>query len=106
MGTSIQEFSRTRSLVIRMALSTISTSESTDLTNVLYAALNSDRERLQREFFSPGLTAEVCNYYPRFPVTGRTETGSGHVSYLSGPYFSYNVPSCYGYSKFINVRKM
>jgi len=77
-----------------------------ELTDELYSALNTDRERFQREFFSPGLSAESCNYYPRFPVTGKSESGSGHVSYLSRPYFSYKFPSKYGFSKFINVRKM
>merc|ERR1711887_483975 len=38
------------------------------------------------------------NYYPRYRCTGNMETGSGHVSYLSRPYYSYKVPSRYGFS--------
>merc|ERR1711915_616896 len=66
---------------------------SSELSDELYGALNTDRQRFQREFFSPGLTAEKCNYYPRYPVIGSSESGSAHVIYLGRSYFRYDVPS-------------
>ena len=35
----------------------------------------------------------------RYRITGSMETGSCHVSYLARPYYFYDVPSRYGYSK-------
>merc|ERR1712236_5689 len=102
----------------RMAMCTLNTSSSTSfsfeedlretssLSDELYGAFDTDRERFQREFYNPGHIAAVGNYYPRYQVTGTAESASAHISYLTRPYFSYKVPSCYGYSKFITVRKM
>ena len=86
------------------------------MSDELYDALQVDRPRLGREFFTPEPISITGNYYPRygwkgfkinvvFPalpryrVTGNMETGSGHVSYLARPYYSYKVPSRYGFSK-------
>merc|ERR1712212_584067 len=76
------------------------------LSDQLYGSLNTDRQRFHREFFSVEPPSISGNYYPRYQVTGTSETGTSHVSYLGRPYFSYKVPSCYGFSKFITVRKL
>merc|ERR1712215_120780 len=68
-----------------------------------YTSINTDRPRFQREFFNPEPT--LGNYYPRFQATGLLESASVHVPFLGRSYFSYKVPSVYGYSKFITVRK-
>merc|ERR1719347_2244821 len=39
----------------------------------------------------------------RYPASMASQTGSTHVSYLARPYFSYKVPSKYGFSKFVTV---
>merc|ERR1711936_502659 len=57
-----------------------------------------------REFFTPEPSSRTANYYPRYGIN--LDAGSLHVSYLSRPCISYNVPSRYGFSKFITVRKM
>ena len=76
------------------------------------------RARLQREFCTPEPISWTGQYYPRYAaanpgdtariltvyngrycITGTMETGTAHISYLSRPYFSYNTPSVYGYSK-------
>merc|ERR1712119_184623 len=77
-----------------------------ELSDRLYDAMNTDRNRFQREFFTPEPISRTGNYYPRYRITGNMETGSAHVSYLSRPYYSYKVPSRYGFSKFITIRKM
>merc|ERR1712096_502657 len=76
------------------------------LSEILLTAMKTDRPRLYREFYYPEHIALTGHYYPRFRVTGASETGSSHVSYLARPYYSYKVPSKYGFSKFINVRKL
>eukprot|EP00092_Neocalanus_flemingeri_P055591 GFUD01065754.1.p1 GENE.GFUD01065754.1~~GFUD01065754.1.p1 ORF type:complete len:104 (-),score=16.38 GFUD01065754.1:602-913(-) len=83
-----------------------SRSLSSQLTDEMYDALKVDRNRFQREFFTPEPISRTGNYYPRYKITGAMETGSPHVSYLSRPYYSYKIPSRYGLSKFITVRKM
>merc|ERR1712193_46659 len=70
------------------------------LSDQLYGSLNTDRQRFHREFFSVEPPSISGNYYPRYQVTGTSETGTSHVSYLGRPYFSYKVPSCYGFSKY------
>merc|ERR1712025_548860 len=63
--------------------STVSTCALMDqLTQLLLTALKTNKPRLWREL-----------YYPRHRVTGASQTGSTHVSYLARPYFSYKVPS-------------
>eukprot|EP00092_Neocalanus_flemingeri_P002016 GFUD01002149.1.p1 GENE.GFUD01002149.1~~GFUD01002149.1.p1 ORF type:complete len:107 (-),score=22.91 GFUD01002149.1:341-661(-) len=76
------------------------------LSELLLTAMKTDRPRLYREFYYPEHIALTGHYYPRFRVEGSSETGSTHVSYLARPYYSYKVPSRYGFSKFINVRKL
>eukprot|EP00092_Neocalanus_flemingeri_P031339 GFUD01034035.1.p1 GENE.GFUD01034035.1~~GFUD01034035.1.p1 ORF type:complete len:120 (+),score=22.55 GFUD01034035.1:45-362(+) len=76
------------------------------LSDRMYDALKVDRNRFQREFFTPEPISRTGNYYPRYKITGSMETGTQHVSYLSRPYFSYKIPSRYGFSKFIKVRKI
>ena len=44
--------------------------------------------------------------YDRYCITGTMETGTAHISYLSRPYFSYNTPSVYGYSKWVAVEHL
>merc|ERR1719206_1142272 len=64
-------------------------------------------QSLQREFYYPPRISASGNYYPRYKVQGDSQTGTSHVSYLSRPYFSYLVPSCYrGYSKYVYVTKI
>merc|ERR1712183_870679 len=76
------------------------------LSQLFLTAMKTDRPRLYREFYCPEHIALTGRHYPRFRVTGASETGSSHVSYLARPYYSYKVPSKYGFSKFINVRKL
>merc|ERR1712223_2084413 len=79
------------------------TSVSSELDELLYQSFNmsdKDKMRLYREFSYPPRISASGNYYPRYKVQGDSQTGTSHVSYLSRPYFSYLVPSCYrGYSK-------
>jgi len=72
----------------------------------LFDALNVDKMRFGREFFTPEPISMTGNYYPRYRVVGGSVSGSGHVTYLSRPCYSYQVPSKYGFSKYINVRKL
>merc|ERR1711910_300659 len=77
-----------------------------ELSDKLYKSLNTDRYRFQREFYTPEPISRTGHYYPRYRITGDMETGSPHVSYLARPYYCYKIPSRYGYSKFITVRKL
>merc|ERR1711970_165305 len=87
--------------------SKVSTSDlNTKLKDLLLTALRTDKPRLCREFYLPQHIALSGQYYPRFRVTGSSQTGSTHVSYLARPYYSYNIPSKYGFSKFVTVRKL
>jgi len=79
---------------------------SSQMPDELFSSMQVDRPRFVREFYTPEPISITGNYYPRYRCTGRTETGSGHVSYLSRPYYSYKVPSRYGFSKYITVRKL
>merc|ERR1712236_37071 len=79
---------------------------SSELSDKLYNSLNTDRYRFQREFYTPEPISRTGHYYPRYRITGDMETGSPHVSYLARPYYCYKIPSRYGYSKFITVRKI
>merc|ERR1712066_1075584 len=85
-------------------------SVSSELDELLYQSFNmgdKDKKRLFREFYSPPRISASGNYYPRFKVQGDSQTGTSHVSYLSRPYFSYLVPSCYpGYSKYVYITKL
>jgi len=85
-------------------------SVSSELDELLYQSLNmtdKDKRRLFREFYYPPRISASGNYYPRYKVQGDSQTGTSHVSYLSRPYFSYLVPSCYpGYSKYVYVTKL
>jgi len=65
-----------------------------------------DLARFAREFYYPEPISMTGNYYPRYRITGNMETGSAHVSYLCRPYLQYKVPSKYGFSKYITVRKL
>merc|ERR1712107_213032 len=80
------------------------------LDELLYQSFNmsdKDKMRLYREFYYPPRISASGNYYPRYKVQGDSQTGTSHVSYLSRPYFSYLVPSCYrGYSKYVYVTKI
>merc|ERR1711872_61655 len=76
------------------------------LCALLFSALRTDKPRVYREFYLPWHISLSGHYYPRYRVTGSSQTGSVHVSYLARPYFCYKVPSRYGFSKFINVRKL
>eukprot|EP00091_Calanus_sinicus_P002931 TRINITY_DN1306_c0_g1_i1.p1 TRINITY_DN1306_c0_g1~~TRINITY_DN1306_c0_g1_i1.p1 ORF type:complete len:110 (-),score=10.04 TRINITY_DN1306_c0_g1_i1:84-413(-) len=76
------------------------------LSQLLLSALRTDKPRLYREFYYPEHIALTGQYYPRYRVTGSSCTGSTHVSYLARPYYNYKVPSRYGFSKFITVRKL
>merc|ERR1711964_750107 len=87
--------------------SNVTTGAITDrLFQVLLFALRTDKPRLWREFYYPEHISLTGHYYPRHRVTGASQTGSTHISYLSRPYFSYKVPSKYGFSKFVTVRKL
>merc|ERR1711899_595889 len=94
------EFSSSSSTESRMSRAT---SVSSELDELLYQSFNmsdKDKMRLYREFYYPPRISASGNYYPRYKVQGDSQTGTSHVSYLSRPYFSYLVPSCYrGYSK-------
>merc|ERR1711921_47621 len=79
---------------------------SSQVPEELFNSTGVDRPRFMREFYTPEPISVTGNYYPRYRITGNMETGSGHVSYLSRPYYSYKVPSRYGFSKYITVRKL
>jgi len=79
---------------------------SSQMPEELFNSMQVDRNRFAREFYTPEPISMTGNYYPRYRCTGNMETGSGHVSYLSRPYYSYKVPSRYGFSKYITVRKL
>merc|ERR1712217_44903 len=79
---------------------------SSEVSNEFYTAMNTDLDRLNREFYYPQPIKETGNYYPRFRCTGGTQTGSCPVSYLARPYYFYSVPSKYGFSKYCTVRKI
>merc|ERR1719308_649661 len=53
----------------------------------MFSALKVDQERMCREFFTPEPISMTGNYYPR-------------------PCYNYKVPSKYGFSKYITVRKL
>jgi len=72
----------------------------------MFSALKVDQERMCREFFTPEPISMTGNYYPRYRVEGGSSTGSGHITYLSRPCYNYKVPSKYGFSKYITVRKL
>merc|ERR1712098_743410 len=72
----------------------------------MFSALKVDQGRMAREFFTPEPISMTGNYYPRYRVEGVSSTGSGHVTYLSRPTYCYKVPSKYGFSKYITVRKL
>jgi len=74
----------------------------TELSDRLH---HSKQTRVEREFFTPEHISVTGNYYPRYQCNGAMESGSAHVSYLGRSYYSYKVPSVYGFSKFITVRK-
>merc|ERR1711899_666675 len=69
-----------------------------EVSDEFYQAMNTDMGRLAREFYTPEPISQTGNYYPRYKVTG-----SCHVSYLARPYYFYNVPSRYGFSKYVTV---
>eukprot|EP00091_Calanus_sinicus_P023886 TRINITY_DN8302_c0_g1_i2.p2 TRINITY_DN8302_c0_g1~~TRINITY_DN8302_c0_g1_i2.p2 ORF type:complete len:100 (-),score=25.10 TRINITY_DN8302_c0_g1_i2:116-376(-) len=71
-----------------------------------FTSIQTDRPRFKREFYDPDPHADTGNYYPRYQVDGSMESASVHVPFLSRPYYSYKVPSVYGYPKFITVRKL
>merc|ERR1712002_323888 len=75
-------------------------------TPEFYTSLSTDLGRLSREFYTPEPISRTGNYWPRYRCTGSTETGSCHVSYLARPFYFYNVPSKYGFSKYCTVRKL
>jgi len=77
-----------------------------EVTDRFYDSMKTDLSRLQREFYTPEPISRTGNYYPRYRTTGAMETGSCHVSYLARPLYFYDVPSRYGFSKFITVRKL
>merc|ERR1711872_645898 len=77
-----------------------------DQSSQLLDALKVDKERFMREFFNPEPISLSGNYYPRYRVEGGSISGSAFVNYLSRPCYSYKVPSVYGYSKYITVRKL
>merc|ERR1712141_753864 len=77
-----------------------------EISDRFYESMKTDLGRLRREFYTPEPISLTGNYYPRYRITGSMETGSCHVSYLARPYYFYDVPSRYGYSKFITVRKL
>merc|ERR1712109_56845 len=74
-----------------------------EVSDEFYQAMNTDMGRLSREFYTPEPISQTGNYYPGYKVTGNMETGSCHVSYLARPYYFYNVPSRYGFSKYVTV---
>merc|ERR1712062_271137 len=96
-------YSNTRSSSYDDSRSQRATSEISDR---FYESMKTDLGRLRREFYTPEPISLTGNYYPRYRITGSMETGSCHVSYLARPYYFYDVPSRYGYSKFITVRKL
>merc|ERR1711942_649212 len=65
----------------------------------LLTSMHVDLPRFAREFYTPEPISVTGNYYPRYRITGNMETGTSHVSYLCRPYYSYKVPSKYGFSK-------
>merc|ERR1712193_114581 len=77
-----------------------------EISDRFYESMKTDLGRLRREFYTPEPILMTGNYYPRYRITGSMETGSCHVSYLARPFYFYDVPSRYGYSKFITVRKL
>merc|ERR1712098_95491 len=97
---------------LRMASFSRSTSEdrsvraSSQMPEDLLKSIQVDLPRFAREFYTPEPISVTGNYYPRYRITGAMETGTSHVSYLCRPYYSYKIPSRYGFSKFITVRKL
>merc|ERR1711942_105704 len=72
---------------------------SSQMPEELLTSMQGDLPRFAREFYTPEPISVTGNYYPRYRITGNMETGTSHVSYLCRPYYSYKVPSKYGFSK-------
>ncbi|XP_023324469.1 uncharacterized protein LOC111698383 isoform X2 [Eurytemora carolleeae] len=66
--------------------------------------LDVDTGRYTREFLTPAPHQGM--YYPRHELTGYLESASAHIPYLVRPMFNYKTNSKYGYSKYVNVRKL
>merc|ERR1712055_12139 len=79
---------------------------SSQMPEELLSSMQVDLPRFAREFYTPEPISVTGNYYPRYRITGNMETVTSHVSYLCRPYYSYKVPSRYGFSKYITVRKL
>merc|ERR1712013_497610 len=79
---------------------------SSQMPEELPSSMQVDLPRFAREFYTPEPISVTGNYYPRYRITGNMETGTSHVSYLCRPYYSYKVPSKYGFSKYITIRKL
>merc|ERR1711936_570185 len=108
MGTFSPPFNRTTARIFRILSEEMSSyfSSSSSMRASSELPENSLAARFEREFYNPERISLSGNYYPRYKVTGCMESGSAHVSYLGRSYFSYKVPSVYGYSKFVTVRKI
>merc|ERR1712013_539143 len=79
---------------------------SSQMPEELLSSMQADLPRFAREFYTPEPISVTGNYYPRYRITGNMETGTSHLSYLCRPYYSYKVPSKYGFSKYITIRKL
>ena len=67
---------------------------------ILHSRTNLHHRQLLPAVGSPLLPPPHRSLY-RYRTTGSTETGSCHVSYLARPLYFYDVPSRYGFSKYI-----
>merc|ERR1712042_197783 len=103
-SSSTTQYSTSHSSSSSSTVSTCALME--QLTQLLLTSLKTNKPRLRREFYYPEHIALTGHYYPRHRVTGASQTGSTHVSYLARPYFSHKVPSKYGFSKFVTVRRL
>lgn len=79
----------------------------TELSDRLFANMETDKSRYFREFLSPPPTSTTSGfYYPRYKVETALESASCQVPYLVRPYYCYLTPSKYGFSKYVTVRKL
>merc|ERR1711872_484287 len=106
LSLSGEEAARMTSYVIETSSSSEVCSKHDDLFYNSFCMNESDKDRMDREFYNPDHIAITGNYWPRYRHT--INTGSPYVSYLSRPYHNYNVPSGYkgqyGNSKYMKIQ--
>jgi len=78
---------------------------SSEMRETLLNSLEVDRSRARREFMTPEPNSAGF-YWPKEAMTGHLERATSHIPYLCRPIFNYKIPSKYGYSKYVTVRKL